>query len=162
MSPSEVKPSQVAQLTAENAKLKEENSRLEQFHEWDKIAAIKLGEAKEEIEGLREKLDKLNAFCQKKVRENEKLKAENAKLKEENAPEQIFKGLIHDIIDEVVDKKYNEEEEEEDEDSCAMLMFEGKKYIVDLGDSQAASVYDAISGDVVGEWDNCAETILFY
>ncbi len=90
------------------------------------------------------------------------LTAENAKLKVENAPEQIVKGIIDDIIDEVVDKKYNEEEEEEDEDDCFMVMFEGKKYIVDLGDSQAANVYDAISYDVVGQWDKCGQTILFY
>lgn len=31
----EVKPSQVAQLMQENAKLKAENDQLKQFHEWD-------------------------------------------------------------------------------------------------------------------------------
>jgi len=82
--------------------------------------------------------------------------------------EQIVKGLIHDIIDdiidEVVDKKYNEEVEEEDEDDCFMIMFEGKKYIVDLElpTGQAANVYDLITYDVVGEWDKCGQTILFY
>ena len=50
---------EVDKVKEENAILKEENRRLEQFHEWDKIAAIKLGEAKEEIEKLKAEIEKL-------------------------------------------------------------------------------------------------------
>ncbi len=175
MSPtSEVKPSQVAQLTAENEKLKEEIDELKEeaeenkklfdttFSEFMKLQAHNeklqndfqkgYDEGREEYQVDKEYLDE-------KEEEIDKLKAEN---------EAMIKTLPNDMDGYGFDRvkmrwvHYDEDEEEEEEEEdvevedCFMLMVEGKKYYVDPSD---CDVQDAISGDVVGSWNG--ETIIF-
>ena len=114
--------------------LKEENDRLEQFHEWDKIATIKLCEARREITTLKEQIEKnmeTNEYTLAKVLDdNKKLKEEIKKLK----------------------VSINSDDEDED---LQMVMFEGKEYYVDTYDDD---VYDT-SHEIVGSWDG--EEIIF-
>tara|TARA_R110002020_G_scaffold292801_1_gene508173 strand:- start:539 stop:946 length:408 start_codon:yes stop_codon:yes gene_type:complete len=51
--------------TEEINNLKEENEELRQFHEWDKIAALKWNEEKEKNEKLKEELEELKKKYEK-------------------------------------------------------------------------------------------------
>ena len=98
----------VVELQEQIKTLKEENDRLERWHEWNKIAAIKLGEAREEIEKLRkgnETYEDLLAGKDGIIDENKKLKAELEEMGTEYDPR----------VDKLVDKEWLEKLKEENE-----------------------------------------------
>ena len=88
-------------------KLKEENEELRQFHEWDKIAALKWNDEKEK---------------------NEKSKEENEKLKEEKDVLQKFLAGNFDYADEVkamISRDWTKEFIENNEERWGEIGLEG-------------------------------------
>ena len=97
--------------------LKEENDKLKQFHEWDKIAALKLNDEKylneklnKEIDELKEEMDDcvkknkdLSDFADASVNAFYKLNKEIEELKKEGHKFKGYLGELGSLLDDNID-----------------------------------------------------------